>query len=117
LVIEDASLQHGAISTAVLDAGDITPELIMNLVEGAIESNEDFIISEDTNITITTIDGTYHQEKQKKKKLKNTKVLLMKILMKMKRRKSLTQNIKNHKQLLIIVMKVKMSIFINSIPV
>ena len=70
LVIEDASLQHGAISTAVLDAGDITPELIMNLVEGAIESNEDFIISEDTNITITTIDGTYHQEKQKKKNKK-----------------------------------------------
>ena len=69
-VIEDESLQHGAISTPVLFASDITPELVMNLVEGAIESNEDFVISDATKITITTINGSYQEEKNKKKKKK-----------------------------------------------
>ena len=42
----------------------------MNLVETAIESNEEFILSEDTQIIVTSING---EEKAKKDKAKAKK--------------------------------------------
>ena len=54
IIIQDENLQH-PISTELMDVGELSSSDIMNVVEETIESNEDFILSEDSEIIITTI--------------------------------------------------------------
>ena len=71
-VIMDETLNH-PISTPLMDIGDITEETIMNLVERTIESNEEFSLSEDTEIIITSIKGDDISKKKEADKKSNYK--------------------------------------------
>tara|TARA_R110000823_G_scaffold195755_1_gene327095 strand:- start:3333 stop:7490 length:4158 start_codon:yes stop_codon:yes gene_type:complete len=73
IIIFDASLSSGAIS-AYGSVGDITALDIMNAIEKAIESNEEFSLSDETEIMITTVSPPKEflliEEKKKKNKKK-----------------------------------------------
>ena len=71
IVIIDPNLQH-PISTSIISVGDISAGDIMNVVETAIESNEEFVLGEDTEIIITTITPpkSYYDKLKKKKNRK-----------------------------------------------
>lgn len=72
LVIIDDNLSH-PISTGLIDLSDVTPSMIMGLVEQVIESNEEFMVSSDTEIIITSVNGTNKDKRDKERMMKKTK--------------------------------------------
>ena len=73
VVIQDPNLQH-PISTKILSVGDLAAGNIMDVVQETVESNEEFVLGEDSEIIITTISpGDEYHAKQKKKKARKQK--------------------------------------------
>tara|TARA_R110000737_G_scaffold9316_2_gene25072 strand:+ start:99 stop:4193 length:4095 start_codon:yes stop_codon:yes gene_type:complete len=72
-VIMDENLNN-PISTPPMYVEEMTMEIVLNLIESAVESNEEFVLSDDTQIIITSINGEDIEKKKQNDKKKNKKL-------------------------------------------